>query len=74
MFGELSYDMQVEVPASVAWDLFGTARIGMLIREMKDLVHGVEFVHGDGGTGTIVLVTVVPGTCTQIIMYNIDRL
>lgn len=66
MFGELSYEMQVQVPASEAWDLFGTLRLGQLAREMKELFKDLQVIHGDGSVGTIVLIELAPGEGQQI--------
>lgn len=61
MFGELSHEMEVQVPASEAWRIFGTLAIGKLVLNLKHLFHSVEVVHGDGGVGTILEVTLAPG-------------
>lgn len=61
MFGELSHEMEVQVPASEAWDLFGTIRIGKLVVNIKHLFQSVEVVHGDGGVGTVLKLTFAPG-------------
>ncbi|OWM63475.1 S-norcoclaurine synthase 2-like [Punica granatum] len=61
MFGEMSHEMEVEVPASEAWDLFGTLRIGKLVVNLKHLFQSVELVDGDGGVGTILELTFAPG-------------
>ncbi|XP_028753374.1 S-norcoclaurine synthase-like [Neltuma alba] len=63
MSGKLEHELELDVPASTAWDLFGTIRIAELVeKEMPSLFQKVELVEGDGGVGTILKLTFVPGT------------
>ncbi|KAK4256106.1 hypothetical protein QN277_009018 [Acacia crassicarpa] len=63
MSGKVEHELELDVPASDAWDLFGTIRIGQLVeKEMPSLFQKVELVEGDGGVGTILKLTFVPGT------------
>lgn len=62
MFGELEHELELNVPASEAWDLFGTLRIGKVLeQELPHLLQKVELVEGDGGVGTVLKVTFQPG-------------
>lgn len=62
MIGELHHELELHVPASEAWDLFGTLRIGQLIaEELPQLFQSVELTEGDGGVGTVLKLTFAPG-------------
>jgi hypothetical protein len=54
MFGEVEHELELDVPASEAWELFGSIGIGKLAEEkMPELFQKVEIIEGDGGFGTI---------------------
>lgn len=66
MFGELEHELDLNVPANEAWDLFGTIQIGKLVeQELPNLFEKVELIEGDGGVGTVLELTFTPG------IYNI---
>ncbi|GLT90271.1 hypothetical protein SLE2022_082140 [Rubroshorea leprosula] len=78
MFGQVSHELEViNVPASAAWELYGTTRLAKLIQEgLKDVIHKLEFVEGDGGVGTIIKLDfgVIPGiTCYKEKITKIDN-
>ncbi|KAK1435062.1 hypothetical protein QVD17_00821 [Tagetes erecta] len=58
MFGTLSEEAEVKVPASKAWALYGTLEIAKLVGEK--LLEAVDVVEGDGGPGTILKLTFKP--------------
>lgn len=62
MSGQLEHELELHVPASEAWELFGTLGIGKLVgEEMPELFQKVEILEGDGGVGTILKLTFTPG-------------
>ncbi|XVF06890.1 hypothetical protein REPUB_Repub06bG0090300 [Reevesia pubescens] len=62
MYGHLSHDCIVEVPAAVVWDVYGSLELGRLLNQLlHDVLGTVEVVQGDGGVGTILKITFVPG-------------
>ncbi|WVZ03479.1 hypothetical protein V8G54_024285 [Vigna mungo] len=62
MIGELHHELELHVPATEAWDLFGTLRIGQLVaEELPQLFQSVELTEGDGGVGTVLKLTFAPG-------------
>nr|AFK48011.1 unknown [Lotus japonicus] len=62
MFGKLEHELEMHVPASEVWDLFGTLRIGQFVeQEMTELFQKVELIEGDGGVGTVLKLTFAPG-------------
>jgi len=62
MFGQLEHELELHVPASEAWDLFGTLAIGKVVEEhMPERFQKVELIEGDGGVGSILKLTFTPG-------------
>uniref|UniRef100_A0A2N9IZ34 Bet v I/Major latex protein domain-containing protein n=1 Tax=Fagus sylvatica TaxID=28930 RepID=A0A2N9IZ34_FAGSY len=61
MFGQLSHEVEVNVPASEAWELYGTLRLAKLVREELSVIEKMV-IEGDGGIGTILDLTFVSGT------------
>ncbi|XP_061340622.1 norbelladine synthase-like [Gastrolobium bilobum] len=62
MFGKLEHELELHVPASEAWDLFGGLGIGKLVeQELPQMFQKVELVEGDGGLGTVLKLTLSPG-------------
>ncbi|MFS8004828.1 putative START-like domain superfamily protein [Helianthus anomalus] len=53
----LSEELELKVPTSKAWALFGTKKYTNAFIEEK-FIEASEFVEGDGGTGTLEKVTV----------------
>uniref|UniRef100_A0A7N0U991 Bet v I/Major latex protein domain-containing protein n=1 Tax=Kalanchoe fedtschenkoi TaxID=63787 RepID=A0A7N0U991_KALFE len=61
--GVLSSDHLVEAPASAVWSAYSGLELPRLITELLSDVLGVaEVVQGDGGVGTVIKVTSVPGS------------
>uniref|UniRef100_A0A251VKJ4 Putative major pollen allergen Bet v 1-K n=1 Tax=Helianthus annuus TaxID=4232 RepID=A0A251VKJ4_HELAN len=59
MFGTLSEEAEVKVPASKAWALFSSLELGNL--PIGKIFEGIDIVEGDGGPGTILKLTFKPG-------------
>ncbi|KAL9998638.1 putative (S)-norcoclaurine synthase [Helianthus debilis subsp. tardiflorus] len=55
MFGTLSEEAEVNVPASKAWNLFGTLKLAKLVD--GKIFEAVDVIEGDGGAGTILKLT-----------------
>lgn len=68
MFGTLSEEAEVKIPASKAWALYGTLEIGKLF--VGKILKAVDLVEGDGGPGTIVKLTFYPGTSQYILQMK----
>ncbi|XP_057468544.1 norbelladine synthase-like [Actinidia eriantha] len=63
MFGTVSHEMEVNVPASQAWQLYGTLQLAELTQQqLNHLVDKIELVQGDGGVGTVLHLIFRPGT------------
>ncbi|XP_065624684.1 norbelladine synthase [Quercus suber] len=53
MSGQLSHELEVNVPASEAWELYGRLGLAKLLVEDGSIVEKIEVIEGDGGIGTI---------------------
>ncbi|KAL0452290.1 UNVERIFIED_CONTAM: hypothetical protein Slati_1207100 [Sesamum latifolium] len=55
--------MEVKVPASEAWKLYGSLLLAKVVVEaLPDRFSKVEVVEGDGSAGTILHIFLAPGT------------
>ncbi|KAI3443685.1 hypothetical protein Pfo_000350 [Paulownia fortunei] len=62
MFGAVSEEREVNVPASEAWKLYGSLQLDKIIGEsIPSVASKINIVQGDGGVGTIVEVFFPPG-------------
>ncbi|KAF3954023.1 hypothetical protein CMV_020588 [Castanea mollissima] len=62
MSGQLSHELEVNVPASEAWELYGKLGLAKLLVEEGSIVEKIEVIEGDGGIGTILKKTYAPGS------------
>ncbi|KAL0403341.1 UNVERIFIED_CONTAM: S-norcoclaurine synthase [Sesamum radiatum] len=63
MVGRVSEEMEVKVPASEAWKVYGCLLLAKIVIEgLPNLFSKAEAVEGDGSVGTILHVFFVPGT------------
>lgn len=62
MFGTVSEEMEVKVPAKQAWELYGSIQLSKFVVEcLPEVFAKVEIVEGDGGLGTVLNIVFVPG-------------
>lgn len=53
--------MEVNVGASEAWTVYGTLRLAEIVsQQLSDVVHKIDVLEGDGGAGTVLLLTFQP--------------
>lgn len=63
--GQLYHEMEVKVVARETWELYGTLLLSKLAKEsLSGLVEKSEVLEGDGGVGTKMKITLVPGIHT----------
>ncbi|XWS65057.1 hypothetical protein CRYUN_Cryun05aG0058300 [Craigia yunnanensis] len=63
MYGHLSQDTQVGVPVAVVWDVYRGLELGRLVDKLlPDVLGRVQVLEGDGGVGTIIKLTLPPGS------------
>ncbi|KAL0386795.1 UNVERIFIED_CONTAM: hypothetical protein Slati_4580200 [Sesamum latifolium] len=68
MVGRVWEEIEVKVPASEAWKIYGSPLLGKIVLEgLPNLFSKVEVVEGDGFVGTIVQVFLPPGTYLTLI-------
>jgi hypothetical protein len=62
MKGSLSHEFETGLLAADMWEVYGGLLVGDLIPQLLPQVFSkVELVEGDGGVGTVLLVTYPPG-------------
>ncbi|KAG6655437.1 hypothetical protein CIPAW_05G216000 [Carya illinoinensis] len=60
--GQLYHEMEVKVVARETWEPYGTLLLSKLAKEsLSGLVEKSEVLEGDGGVGTKMKITLVPG-------------
>ncbi|KAL2249141.1 UNVERIFIED_CONTAM: hypothetical protein Sindi_2387800 [Sesamum indicum] len=63
MSGRVSKEIEVKVPASEAWKVYGSLQLAKIVGEgLPNFFSKVEVVEGDGSAGTILHVSLPPGT------------
>ncbi|XP_010908499.1 norbelladine synthase [Elaeis guineensis] len=63
MKGSLFHELEVGLPASEVWEVYGTLRLAQLVVELlPHVIQKVDVIEGDGGVGTVLKVTFAPGT------------
>ena len=62
MVGQVSHEVEVNVSANEAWELYGTLQFSKLVEEvLSNFTEKIEVIEGDGGVGTIIKLTFAPG-------------
>ncbi|KAK2999120.1 hypothetical protein RJ639_024604 [Escallonia herrerae] len=62
MFGTISEEIEVNVPASKAWEVYGTLKLTKVVAEgLPDALDKIEVLQGDGNAGTVLKLTFPPG-------------
>ncbi|CAM0906910.1 unnamed protein product [Alopecurus aequalis] len=63
MKGSLCHEFQTDLAAAEVWEVYGSLLIGQLVPQLlPDMLSKVELIDGDGGVGTVLLLTFPPGT------------
>ncbi|KAF8663615.1 hypothetical protein HU200_055337 [Digitaria exilis] len=61
MEGSLCHEFQTDLPVSVVWEVYRSLALGELVPQLlPQVLSKVELVEGDGGAGTVLLVTFPP--------------
>uniref|UniRef100_A0A3Q7I219 Bet v I/Major latex protein domain-containing protein n=1 Tax=Solanum lycopersicum TaxID=4081 RepID=A0A3Q7I219_SOLLC len=59
-------------PHSEAWKVYGTLQLAnIVVKELPHVLHKVDVIEGDGGTGTVLKLTFPPGT--PLFTYSKER-
>ncbi|KAK6230511.1 hypothetical protein QUC31_002029 [Theobroma cacao] len=68
----LTNELEVKVAASEVWELYRHLGISMLAaQELKNVIQSVEVLKGDGGVGTILKLTFVPGNSSYTERFTV---
>ncbi|XP_077234292.1 norbelladine synthase-like [Tasmannia lanceolata] len=63
MHGELLHELEVGLPDGVVWEVYGTLELANLVGKLlPNIIEKIELVEGDGGVGTVLLLTFPKGT------------
>ncbi|KAK6129387.1 hypothetical protein DH2020_036863 [Rehmannia glutinosa] len=66
MFGTVSDEREVSVPASEAWKLYGSLQLSKFVAEkLPGMASKIDIVQGDGGVGTIIEIFYAPAPGTE---------
>lgn len=62
MFGTVSSEIEVNAPASVLWEVYGTLELAVVVEKgLADIIRKIEVVEGDGSAGTVLNLVFQPG-------------
>ncbi|KAL6591855.1 hypothetical protein ACP70R_049718 [Stipagrostis hirtigluma subsp. patula] len=66
MEGSLCHEFETDLAAANVWEVYGGLLVGQLIPKLlPELLSKVELGEGDGGVGTVLLVTTAPAPGTK---------
>ncbi|GAB2227523.1 hypothetical protein Droror1_Dr00009345 [Drosera rotundifolia] len=58
--GQLSHELEINVPPSKAWELYARFQLGKLAEAKLPNIEKIIVVEGDGGVGTVLEITYTP--------------
>lgn len=62
MVSKISDETEIQAPAAKVWELYGTLELAKFVPvHLPNLVQKIEVLEGDGGEGTLFLLTFAPG-------------
>ncbi|KAI6699400.1 hypothetical protein NL676_013724 [Syzygium grande] len=74
MFGQLSHETEVKVGASKAWELYGTIKLALMVKEhLRDAVLQLDILEGDGGVGTVIKLVLAGGLSYKEKFTKVDH-
>ncbi|KAA3453027.1 S-norcoclaurine synthase 2-like [Gossypium australe] len=63
---------EVNAPASEAWELYRNFGISQLAaQELENVIQSVDVLEGDGGVGTVIKLTFVPGNSSYTEKFTV---
>ncbi|KAI5010171.1 hypothetical protein ZWY2020_012308 [Hordeum vulgare] len=64
--GSLWHEFETDLPAADVWEVYGSLALGQLVPQLlPHVLSKVELVEGDGGVGTVLLVTFPPAGASE---------
>ncbi|RLN34700.1 S-norcoclaurine synthase [Panicum miliaceum] len=71
MEGSLCHEFRTDLPAIDVWEVYGTLTLAELVPQLlPQVLSKVELEEGDGGVGTILLVTFPPSGTSGLASYK----
>ncbi|XP_022753644.1 S-norcoclaurine synthase-like [Durio zibethinus] len=68
----LTNELEVKVPASEVWELYRHLGISRLAaKQLKNVIQNIEVLKGDGGIGTVLRLTFVPGNSSYTEKFTV---
>ncbi|KAK1285100.1 hypothetical protein QJS10_CPB20g01219 [Acorus calamus] len=62
MKGEVVHEAEFGFPASTVWEIYGSIRLAQLVvKSLPNFIAKTELLEGDGGVGSVLLVTFSSG-------------
>ncbi|XP_048559666.1 norbelladine synthase-like [Triticum urartu] len=69
--GSLWHEFETDLPAADVWEVYGGLALGQLVPQLlPQVLSKVELVEGDGGAGTVLLVTFPPAGASEPRSYK----
>ncbi|TYI85031.1 hypothetical protein E1A91_D05G409400v1 [Gossypium mustelinum] len=68
----ITKELEVNAPASEAWELYrNLGLINLIDRKLTNIFQSTEVLKGDGGVGTVVKLTFVPGNSSYTEKFTV---
>ncbi|XVF01901.1 hypothetical protein REPUB_Repub04eG0128900 [Reevesia pubescens] len=68
----LTNELEVNVPSSEVWELYKHLGISKLAADqLKNVIQSIQVLKGDGGVGTVLKLTFVPGNSSYIERFTV---
>ncbi|PPS02539.1 hypothetical protein GOBAR_AA18120 [Gossypium barbadense] len=68
----LTNEVEVNVPANLTWELYSHLGISKLAaQQLKHVIQRIQVLKGDGGVGTVLKLTFVPGNSSYTAIFNV---
>ncbi|MBA0809730.1 hypothetical protein Gohar_025356 [Gossypium harknessii] len=68
----LTNEVEVNVPANLTWELYRHLGISKLAaQQLKHVIQRIQVLKGDGGVGTVLKLTFVPGNSSYTEIFNV---
>ena len=75
MVTKISDETEIPAPAAKVWALYGTIHFADFLQlHLPNIINNVELLEGDGGQGTLVLVTFAPGEYITRLLLDLSSI
>uniref|UniRef100_A0A0A8YLA7 Bet v I/Major latex protein domain-containing protein n=1 Tax=Arundo donax TaxID=35708 RepID=A0A0A8YLA7_ARUDO len=74
MEGSICHEFETDLAAADVWEVYGSLLLGQLVPQLlPEVLSKVELVEGDGGVGTVLLVTLFPSGIYKEKFIKVDN-